>query len=220
MVTIPMARRGYACTGVDISADMLAEASRKIAETQYSIDLHCRDASALDLDFRKFDAAISLFDSLNNITDPSALLSAFRCVFEHLASPGIFIFDLNTEYAFRWGMFDQASDPMDGPLQYVWRSKYDRETRLCRIEMSFQYVDDAHPQDRPEVFHEVHMQRAYGIQEVIDMLTNAGFDSVHAFDAYTFEPVRKRSDRVFFAAGRDALGSDQYSSTQKRSKRR
>ena len=53
-----------------------------------------------------FDLCVSLFDSLNYITDPARLRRPWR-VAAHLTRNGLFIFDLNTEYALVNQFFDQ-----------------------------------------------------------------------------------------------------------------
>ena len=128
---------------------------------------------------------------------PAELAECFRRVYSHLTPDALFVFDLNMEYAFTEGMFNQRSSFMDGPLQYEWRSRYDRETRLCTIDMGFVHQPDGQP---AREFHETHRQRAYEKLELREMLTGAGFDGVVFYDAYTLKSPRKRSDRIFVVA--------------------
>jgi hypothetical protein len=119
----------------------------------------------------------------------------------------VFIFDVNTEYALSAGMFSQRSTPADGPLQYVWQSTYDASERLCAIDMKFRYTE---PDGTEREFKEMHLQRAYSKDEIFAMLDTAGFDALWCYDAYTFKATRKRSDRVFFVAGRDLTARPSY----------
>ena len=161
-----------------------------------------QDAAELDLGGRRFDAAISFFDSLNYILEPERLQSAFARVCEHLHPGGSFIFDLNTEYALAQGMFNQSSSRKGDPLHYRWRSRYDPATRLCTVAMRFSY-DPGNGGER-QVFHETHRQRAYPKDEVTDWLRAAGFSEVFIYDSYTTEPPKKRSDRLFFVGIKSA----------------
>ena len=43
-------------------------------------------------------------------------------------------------------------------------------------------------------------ERAYPVEEVLAMLRNAGFEEVQVFDELTFNPPRKDSQRLVFAA--------------------
>lgn len=190
-----LALSGYAVVGVDRSAAMIEQAKRKAQENCSNVRYYVQDAAELELD-ETFDLIVSLFDSLNNITDPTCFAEAMRRAHRHLNPNGVFIFDLNTEYAFVRKFFDQTQLDANAPLRYRWRSQYDKQTRLCTVHMEF-WVREGNTE---RYFTEVHTQRAYTEHEVREMLYAAGFPEVHAFDAYTLHPPGRRSDRIFYAA--------------------
>ncbi len=189
---------GKEVAGVDLSAAMLTRARQEAAYDGLQIEFIEQDAAELDLGGRRFDAVISLFDSLNYILEPERLRAAFARVHTHLRPGGSFIFDLNTEYALAEGMFNQSSARQGEPLHYRWRSRYDRETRLCTVAMRFSYA----PGDggARQVFHETHRQRAYDKEEIVPWLRAAGFTAVSVYDSYTLKPAKKHSDRLFYVA--------------------
>lgn len=189
--------RGYALTGVDLSEGMLDVARCRTAETGLPVVFHQQDAADLDLGVARFDAVVCLFDSLNYILEPERLQSAFARVFAHLRPGGTFTFDVNTEYALSEGMFNQSCMRMNEPLRYRWRSRYDAEARLCTVRMDFSYDPGTGVR---ESFLEVHRQRAYGKDELAQWLREAGFGEVTVYDAYTTDPPKKRSDRLFYFA--------------------
>lgn len=189
--------RGYSLTGVDLSEGMLEVACRRTAEAGLPIVFHQQDAAELDLGAARFDAVICLFDSLNYILEPERLRSAFVRVFAHLNPGGTFIFDVNTEYALAEGMFNQSCMRMNEPLRYRWRSRYDAETRLCTVRMDFSYDPGTGVR---ESFLEVHRQRAYSKDDLASWLREAGFGGVTIYNAYTTDPPKKRSDRLFYVA--------------------
>ncbi|MDM7461498.1 MAG: class I SAM-dependent methyltransferase [bacterium] len=190
-----MAMSGYTVVGVDRSAAMIEQARRKAQENRSNVRYFVQDAAELELG-ETFDLVVSLFDSLNNITEPARFAEAMRRAYHHLNSNGVFIFDLNTEYAFVRKFFDQTQLDERAPLRYRWRSQYDQATRLCTVQMEF-WVNEG---ETERYFTEVHTQRAYSEQEVRGMLYEAGFAEVHVFDAYTLHPPERRSDRVFYVA--------------------
>ena len=192
-----LAGRGYAPTGVDLSAGMLEVARTRAAAESLSIPFVQQDAAELDLGAAKFEAAVCLFDSLNYILEPERVQSALARVCAHLVPGGSFFFDVNTEYALAEGMFNQSCTRRDEPLHYRWRSRYDPATRLCTIRMSFSY-DDGSGVRTP--FTEVHRQRAYSKDELTAWLQAAGFTGVTIYDAYSLDPPKKRSDRLFYFA--------------------
>lgn len=192
-----LAAQGFAVTGVDLSPGMIAEAQRKAVESRLTIDYAVQDAAELDLSGRAFDVCISLFDSLNYVTDPARLAKAMRRVAAHLVPQGLFIFDLNTEFALQNRFFDQDNLDTDDRLRYDWDSTYSPHTRLCSVHMRFWYREDS-GEDR--AFEEIHWQYAYRIEEVLAMLSAAGFGDVTTYQAYSLHPPGPLADRIFYVA--------------------
>ncbi len=182
---------GFEMTGLDLSPGMIAEAKRKAIAKDSPIDYWCMDASAFELN-RRFDAALSFYDSLNNITQPHRLQMALKRVAEHLQPGGSFIFDLNTAFAFEQHMFDQQSLKPEAPLRYKWVGDWDPATRLITVHMKFWHMG--------QEFEETHVQRAYDEETVREMLKIAGFENIEAYHSYTLDPPRNKSDRIHYAA--------------------
>jgi Methylase involved in ubiquinone/menaquinone biosynthesis len=201
IVTHLLAARGYApVVGVDLSAEMIAIARTKAAawNTGGVASFHVQDLAALDLGEARFDLAVSLFDSLNYLTDPNALRQAFVRVHAHLNPGAVLAFDLNSLYALSHDMFSQVE--LYGPVRHRWKAHWDREARLCRVEMEFQVTDAETGEVR--TFHETHLQRAYTIPEIKSFLAEAGFQGVEVFGNYGDRPPTPRSDRLLFFAER------------------
>lgn len=196
--------RGYRpVVGFDISPAMIAIAKTKAMRLQaaglqqatpprYVVS----DAAQLDLGEERFDLVVSMFDSLNYILDPNALATAFRRLFRQTAPGGILAFDLNSVYALSQGLFTQSQH--FGPVQHDWQAHWDPETRQCRVEMDF-WVEDGVTGERRH-FAERHIQRAYGVPEIRDFLTAAGYVRVEAFGSYGDKPPGPRTDRILFVA--------------------
>lgn len=182
-----LAQQGYDVQGVDKSAAMIREA-RALAEADgMNIPFHCADAAEFHLN-STFDAAFSFFDSLNNIVEMEQFQAALTNVKRHLNPGGHFLFDLNTEYAFEQGMFDQEESDPEEPIRYRWKSTWDPATRICTIHMEFQTADGR--------FEETHVQRAYTEREVVDAMLMAGFIDIGLYDSYTLNRPHSRSDRI------------------------
>lgn len=191
--------KDYTVVGADIAEPMIAEARRKAARRQLPITYYVQDAASLALPEPPFDLCISLFDSLNYITEPAALASAVRHTAQHLTANGWFIFDINSAFALENGFFDQDNLESNDRLRYVWRSEYDSATRLCSVFMRFFY-QEANGVDSE--FRETHVQYAYTEMEIREMLAAAGFCRIETFRAYTFQPTSPTTDRIFFVAQR------------------
>lgn len=191
-----LAHAGYQVTGIDISAAMVDQASAKAEGVANARFLAC-PLEKLDLDTR-FDTAISLFDSLNYITEPSVLQEGFTRLARHMEPGGYFLFDMNTPYALEQELFTQDNLSSSDPLRYVWKSRYDQDTRLTTVEMTF-YVRDG---EKTRLIRETHLQRAYRLNEIKGMLEQSGFETIDVLEAYTFRRPGKRTDRAFFIARR------------------
>lgn len=186
-----LSERGYEVVGVDISPQMIEIARSKQSRVEY----HVQDMAELDLG-REFELALSLFDSLNYITDVERLALGIRRVGEHLVNGGVFIFDINTIYALSHHFFDQANLSAEHYPKYVWTSDYDHATRICRVNMNFEVVENGEVRQ----FKEVHVQRGHSLEELTRMLRDASFEVVDMFHAYRLRKPTRRSDRVFFVA--------------------
>lgn len=186
-----LAKQGFQMTGLDLSAGMIDAAQKKAARKKLPIRYEVADAANFNLD-EKFEAALSFFDSLNNILEPEELQSALCSVAKHLLPGGSWIFDLNTAYAFDADLFDQENLGSKSRLKYLWRGDWNSKTRIITVDMHFW-------RDGRE-FREVHRQRAYEEDEVREMLRIAGFGNVHVFHSYTLNPPRHKSDRLHYTA--------------------
>jgi SAM-dependent methyltransferase len=94
---LPLARRGYAVTGVDRSETMLAEARRKAQTLDLDfglrlLDFLAGDIRTLDLG-RVFDAVIAMFAVISYQTSNEDLQAALRTARRHLQPGGLFVFD-------------------------------------------------------------------------------------------------------------------------------
>jgi len=182
---------GYQMTGFDKSAPMIEAARQKAVLRDYDISYSAQDIADLTLD-QWFDTAVSFFDSLNYVTDPNQLREGFHKVARCLEPGALFIFDLNTEFAFANEMFDQQCLRKGADVRYRWKSKYDKVSRICTVTMEF-WVGD-------EEFVETHIQRAHSNEEIRQWLSEAGFHRVRWLNSYTLDRPTSRSDRVHYLA--------------------
>jgi trans-aconitate methyltransferase len=86
----------YRLTGLDLSADMLRRARRKVPAATF----HRQNIARLQLSER-FDVILCLFDTINHLTSFSEWQHVFRRVHKTLNPQGVFIFDVNTVHGMR-----------------------------------------------------------------------------------------------------------------------
>lgn len=187
-----MLRRGYDVIGADIAEGMV----RRCYDRNPRLPAVVMDATDLGLRRDGLDLVVALYDSLNYIIDPAGLQRCFEGVAHALRPGGLMIFDLNTARALRIGLFTQNNVNSTEPLEYRWKSNWDEERKLCRVEMKFRWRGAGEKVE----FSEMHYERAYEQDEVRGMLASAGMETLHVFDAYTFHEPGVFSNRVYYVA--------------------
>ncbi|MBS1515242.1 MAG: class I SAM-dependent methyltransferase [Bacteroidetes bacterium] len=84
-------KNDYNLFGIDISAEMLKHARKKIPTGKF----YKGDIAKFELK-EKFDLIFCLYDTINHLESFSQWISLFKSVEAHLNHTGIFIFDFNT----------------------------------------------------------------------------------------------------------------------------
>ncbi len=195
--TLILASRGYEVVGVDSSKEML-EVAREKSRNMPNVRFYHGDARNFTLDDEEpFDAAISLFDSLNNITTEGELLSAFSAVFEHLKHKAPFLFDLNTIYALENYWSDKIRVREQGELVSIWRTRFFHRKRISELHITLFVPVDKKTYRRID---EIHIERGYKISTIKRLLRKAGFSEVYAFQHLTRLPASEQNMRVMFVA--------------------
>lgn len=191
-----LAAQGYDMIGIDNAPQMLQKAMEKKAEGS--------DILYLLQDMREFElygtvgAVVSVCDSINYVTDREELVEVFRLVNNYLDPGGIFIFDLNTVHKYRNLLGDRtiAEDREEG--SFIWENYYDEETGLNTYHLAL-FIPCGDGLYRKE--EELHYQQAYPLEEIIEMLTEAGMEYICAYDAFTHNPPEEDSERLYIIAG-------------------
>ncbi len=207
-VSFEMARRGWNVVGVDLSPEMIEIAQQKTRDLaplesapfvsgDFSPAPHfvCDDLTTFDLG-QTFNGATCLYDSLNYILEPENLKMAFARIAAHVEKDGVFVFDMNSDWAFRADLFTQRNSDPRKNLHYDWNADFDENSRVCSVRMEFRRSMEG----RVETFYETHRERAYRRAEVEAMLGETGWQLLRAFDAYTMNAPHAKSERWYFVA--------------------
>ena len=191
-MTERLAAEGYDMIGVDGSPDMLEEAEEKKLETGHEILYLLQDMREFEL-YGTMRAVVSLCDSLNYITEPEELIQVFRLVNNYLDPGGIFLFDFNTCHKYETLLGEQTIAENREEGSFIWDNYYDSRTRINEYELTF-FVREESGLYRK--FEEVHFQRGYTLEEMKELLEQAGMEFLAAYDAYTPNPAAADSDRI------------------------
>ena len=142
-------------------------------------------------------AVVSVCDSMNYILEEADLREVFSRVHEYLEEDGVFIFDLNTVYKYRdlLGETTIAENREEG--SFIWENYFDEESAVNEYDLTLYIREDGESYRR---FEEVHYQRASDLKTIDRLLADAGMELTAAYDAFTKEPVRDDSERIYVVA--------------------
>lgn len=190
-----LAKAKYQVTAFDLSNEMLSIAYNKLNEFD-NIKLLQQDMRYFKIN-EKFDCILAICDSINYITETNDLLDTFKRVYSHLDKDGIFVFDINSFYKLKEIIGNNTFVEDRDNIFYTWQNYFDEDTNICEFYLTFFESEDGLNYSR---FDEVHLERAYAIDQIIGLLKTAGFKNVESYDAFTFNPVYEKSERINFVA--------------------
>lgn len=213
-MTEALKRRGYDMIGIDNSEEMLAEAIEKnmssgsetaAADDRISEGMKdgLKPALYLCQDMREFElygtvrAIVSVCDSINYILEPEELIQVFRLVNNYLDPDGVFIFDLNTRYKYEKILGEQTIGETREDHCFIWDNYYDISSGINEYILNLFIQGEDGRYDR---YEEVHYQRAYDLEEIRQLIEVSGLRWEGAYDAFTMEPVREDSERIYIIA--------------------
>lgn len=193
-ITQRLSSAGFDMIGIDNSQEMLNIAMDKRGDDTSVLYL-LQDMRELEL-YGTVAAAVCICDSMNYITEYEDLEEVFRLVNNYLDPGGVFIFDLNTVYKYEQiGDSTIAEDREDS--SFIWDNYYYADEKINEYQLSiFVKGEDG----RYDKFSENHFQRAYTLDEVVEAVEQAGMEFVIAYDAFTHNPVREDSERIYLIA--------------------
>ena len=193
-VTAILAGKGLQVIGVDMSEEMLTEASQKAADLEQAPWFICQSLQQLRLP-RAVDLAVCALDSLDYITDPADCAEAIRRVFKYLNPGGIFIFDVNTPEKLR-AMDGQVFLDEDDDVYCVWRGEFNENTNICSYGMDlFQRKGDLW-----ERSFEEHCEYAYSAEQLVGYLKDAGFTHIRVYADRRLEAPAEGEQRIYIKA--------------------
>lgn len=192
-ITRLLSEAGYDMIGVDNSEEMLQQALEQEHETILYL---CQDMREFEL-YGTVAAVVSICDSINYILEEGELLQVFRLVNNYLDPGGVFIFDLNTLYKYRELLGESAICENREEGSFIWENYYDEETGINEYDLTL-FIRE--PSGLYRKFEETHAQRGYELEMIIELIRKAGMEFVAAYDAFTREPPRPDSERIYIIA--------------------
>ena len=191
-----LAAKGYDMIGADNSGEMLEIAMEKRDESGHDILYLLQDMREFEL-YGTVSAVVSVCDSVNYITEEEELEEVFRLVNNYLDPKGIFIFDINTKYKYQKVLGDRTIAEKRDECSFIWDNYYYEDEEMNEYELTL-FIQEKGNLYRK--FEEVHLQRAYTLEQMIRLVKKSGLEFVTAYDAFTREQPTDTSERIYMVA--------------------
>ena len=138
---------------------------------------------------------------MNYILEEEELLGIFTSAARnYLDYGGVFIFDLNTEYKYREILGEQTIAENREEGSFIWENYYDEEQMINEYNLTLFIREES---DYYRKYEECHYQRAYTLETIEELVKRSGLRLLHIYDAFTHEPAREDSERVYVICQRD-----------------
>ena len=180
---------GFRMTGLDLSEEMLRVARVKCPE----VDFIQMDMRSLVLPEPQ-DVIISICDSMNYLENVDDLARVMKGVWDNLKYGGVFIFDLKTEFLFKYVIADRTYRDRGKGFSCVWKNHYDEESRTHTYDLAIKHRN---PDGRRVVDREVHKQHVFTAAEIRQAAESAGFKNARAYGEMSFIKPKKNSERIY-----------------------
>ena len=154
-------------------------------------------------DMREFElygtvrGVVSICDSINYILEEADLRRVFELVNNYLDPKGIFIFDLNTVYKYRELLGENTISESREESSFIWDNYFYEDEMVNEYDLTLFIREKGNLYRK---YEEIHYQKAYELETVKRLLEEAGMEFVAAYDAFTHDPVRKDSERIYMIA--------------------
>ena len=188
---------GYDMIGIDNAEEMLEIAMEKKATSGKDILYLLQDMREFEL-YGTVGAIVSICDSINYITEEEDLLEVFRLVNNYLDPRGIFIFDFNTEYKYKYVLGDQTIAEDREDCSFIWDNYYYEDEKMNEYELSLFIREGEDGLYRK--YQETHFQKAYDLKTIQSLIEQSGLEYMTAYDAFTKNAPSEESERIYVIA--------------------
>ena len=195
-LTLPLQRRGFQMTGVDLSREMLWQAAQKARKSGIAIPFVQQDMRALNL-HKPVDAVLATCDGVNYLLTEEDLLSFFRAAKRSILPGGALVFDVSTPYKLKNVLCAGLMCEDREDVTYLWQNTWSERTKTVSLDLCF-FIREADGRYRrsTEEFSEHIWQPA----QIEALLHETGFTLLEVLDGDTYsEPVPETQRFLYIA---------------------
>ena len=197
-LTIPLYRRGFQMTGVDISREMLWEAAQKSRKLGIAMPFVQQDMKALNL-HRPMDAVLATCDGVNYLLTEEDLLCFFRAAHRAVKPGGALIFDVSTPHKLKNVLCSGLMAEDRENITYMWQNSWNERQKTVSLDLVF-FVREKDNQYRRIEEHQ--RKRAWDEKTLKENLWHAGFRAVSIYGDFTLNSSTDGNQRWHIAATR------------------
>lgn len=195
-LTLPLYQMGFSITGIDISAEMLWQASQKARRAGMQIPFVRQDMCQLRL-HRPMDGILCTCDGVNYLTTPQQVKAFFTAAYQALRPGGCLFFDVSTPYKLSNHLGNQVLWEDGEDYSYVWANQYEEKSALVQMELA---IFQKNPKGHYERIDEVQTQRAHSFEELEQSLMEAGFAHIACYGDRHMQAPDAKEERWHIAA--------------------
>ena len=195
-LTIPLAAMGYQMTGVDLSPDMLFEASQKARKAGAMIPFVKQDMRILHL-HRQMDSVLCTNDGLNYLKDEQELTQFFQAAWRVIREGGGLFFDLSTPYKLRRVLGNHFIGDEDEDIAYLWQNRYNEGLGCVDMNLAIFVRQEGETYQR---IGEQQRQYAHDADLLINLMYRCGFTDITLYGDRKLEDPSDKECRWFLAA--------------------
>ena len=186
----------YDIIATDKSPQMIEKARKKNEALRCNVDFQVMDFLDITLN-KKFDVVFSVFDSINYMHTPNQIKKFLDEVHKVLTPKSLLIFDFTTPKNSIQAIdyLDNEEGYADNNLRFFRKSSYDAKAKTHKNEFMIEKLADDQ-ETVLEQFREVHQQKIYTLQEMLDIIDQTAYNIRAKYSGYEFEEADERSLRI------------------------
>ncbi|MDY7039997.1 MAG: class I SAM-dependent methyltransferase [Chloroflexota bacterium] len=207
-VLVPLARAGYAVTGLDNSPAMLARARQRLSAQSPQVRAR---ANLIQADVREFalaqryTMAVFALNGFMHLLTLEDQLRALRCIRRHLVPGGTFVLDLpHISFSLlirsdeQVAVHDEHRDPDTGLTIYKWATgSVDQAHQFQHVRFMYDQVQLDGMVKRSAVNFTLRYFFRYEVELLLD---KAGFEVEGVYGSYELDAYENACERMLFVA--------------------
>ncbi len=183
-----MEKLEYNGDGCEPSQTMRAIAKNRLPK---STIYPCGLPQLSDIPVEEYSLMVCLYDTMNYLADETAFQQSLSSIYRKLKTPGIFIFDLVSEFHCKSYFKNYIdSEVLNENVAYSLESQYDSAKKI-----QYTWVRVYTPEG---VFEEKHCQKIFDFDQVREIIKTTDFELINVYDEFSSDKATARTGRGHF----------------------